>query len=368
MKRLERNAAMDNIYAEIVKALERKEKLALATLITREGSAPRAVGAKYLIRGDGTSVGSIGGGCVEAEVWQKAQNVMEKEQAGVLHFKLTAEQLAEGGLICGGNIDIFLEPLKHDFLSIYQEVMKINQKGGSALLVTLISVDGNSPGGEGSKALIKSSGEKVGFLSDGEELEEAILKENQGLLRAKKPMVMVLSSEKEDSLWEKVEVLLEPIFSEPTVYIFGGGHISQQLAPLAKMVHFKAVVIDDREMFASRERFPEADEVIVSEFEKCFDQLCIDDTSYIIIVTRGHLYDGFVLEQAVKTNARYIGMIGSKKKIRTLYQNLMKKGVTKETLDQVYAPIGIDINSETPEEIAVSIVAELIKIRGELIS
>ena len=161
-----------------------------------------------------------------------------------------------------------------------------------------------------------------------------------------------------------MEVLLEPIFAEPTVYIFGAGHVSQQLAPLAKKVHFKVVVIDDREMFANRERFPDVDEVIVSEFERCFDQLNIDDSSYIVIVTRGHLYDGFVLEQAVKTNARYIGMIGSKKKIQTLYQTFDGEGVSKETLNRVYAPIGLDINSETPEEIAVSIVAQLIKVRG----
>ena len=139
------------------------------------------------------------------------------------------------------------------------------------------------------------------------------------------------------------------------------------MVPLAKRVHFKVVVIDDREMFANRERFPEADEVIVSEFENCFDKVNIDGSSYIVIVTRGHLYDGFVLEQAVKSKARYIGMIGSKKKIRTLYQNLMEKGMAKETLDRVHAPIGIDINSETPEEIAVSIVAELIKVRGETV-
>ncbi len=174
---------------------------------------------------------------------------------------------------------------------------------------------------------------------------------------------MILSSEH-----RRMEVLLEPIFSEPTVYIFGGGHISEQLAPLVKRVHFTVVVIDDRDMFANRERFPEADEVIVSEFEKCFDQLNIDDSSYIVIVTRGHLYDGFVLEQAVKTNARYIGMIGSKKKIKTLYEILVKKGVSRETLNRVHAPIGLDINSETPEEIAVSIIAQLIKVRAEHLS
>jgi xanthine dehydrogenase accessory factor len=324
------------------------------------GSAPRAVGAKYLIRADGSSVGSIGGGCVEAEVWQEAQKVMETQKGRILHFELTSEQLAEGGLICGGNVDIFLESLEEDFLNIYQEAARIRQKGGSAILATLVSVEGDFPKGEGLKILIKTSGEKIGSLFGGVELEKKILSEGEILLKEKRQKVSVLSSEH-----RKMEVLLEPVFCEPTVYIFGGGHISVQLAPLVEKVHFRVVVIDDREMFANRERFPEVDEVIVSEFEKCFEQIEIDDSSYIVIVTRGHLYDGFVLEQAIKTNARYIGMIGSKKKIRTLYQSLKKKGISKEALNQVHAPIGLEINSETPEEIAVSIAAELIKVRGE---
>jgi xanthine dehydrogenase accessory factor len=359
---------MQDIYSEIIRALEKNQKLALATLITRVGSAPRGVGAKYLIKEDGTSLGSVGGGCVEAEVWQGAKEVMKKGKGGILHFELTSEQLAEGGLICGGNIDIFLEPLKEEFLDIYLEVLRLKQKGGSAILATLISVDGAFLKGEGSKLLIKASGEKVGSLLDGEQLEQRILEEGEVLLREKRPTVIVLGSEKKEASWKKMEILLEPISSEPTVYIFGAGHISQQLSPLAKRVQFKVVVLDDREMFANRERFPEADEVIVSEFEKSFDHLNIDPFSYIVIVTRGHLYDGSVLEQAIKTNACYIGMIGSKKKIRTLYQNLIEKGVPKEALGRVHAPIGIDINSETPEEIGVSIVAELIKVRGEAIS
>lgn len=358
---------MENIYSEIVKALEKKEKVALATLITRVGSAPRAVGAKYFIKRDGTSVGSIGGGCVEAEVWQEAQKVIEKGKGRVLHFNLTSEQLAEGGLICGGNIDIFLEPLKEEFLTIYHEVLKIKQKGGAAILATLISLDEAFLKGEGSKVLIKSSGERIGFLFDGGGLEQRILKEGESVLKEKRPKVVVFDSEEIGSEWKRMEVLLEPVFSEPTVYIFGAGHVSQELAPLAKKVHFKVVVIDDREIFANRERFPEADEVIVSEFGQCFSRLNIDETSHIVIVTRGHLYDGVILEQSVKTDARYIGMIGSKKKIKTLYNHLMGKGIPREVLDRVYAPIGLDINSETPEEIAVSIVAELIKVRGERI-
>ncbi len=351
---------MQDIYVEIEKALEKREKCVLATLISRVGSAPRAVGAKYLVKEDGASSGSIGGGCVEAEVWQEAQKAIEKKEGRILHFDLTSEQLADGGLICGGNIDIFLEPLKEDFLDIYQEAAKIRQKGGAALLGTLVSVDGEFPKGKDSKVLLKTSGEKVGSLSVGTELENKLLSEVERLLEEKKPKVLVLNSE-----GRRIEILLEPVLSEPTVYLFGAGHISEQLAPLAKMVHFNVVVIDDREIFANRERFPDADEVLVSEFENCFDRLNIGATSYVVIVTRGHLYDGIVLEQAVESKARYIGMIGSRKKIRTLYNSLMKKGIGKEILSRVRAPIGIDINSETPEEIAVSIVAELIKVRGE---
>ena len=351
---------MEEIYSEIVKALEKKEKIALATLISRVGSAPRAVGAKYLIKKDGTSIGSIGGGCVEAEVWQAAQKVIGEREGRILRFELTAEQLAEGGLICGGTINVFLEPIQEEFLNIYREAGRIRQKGGVAILATVVSVDGAFYKGEGSKALMKTSGEKIGFLPDGFDLEKKILSEAEVLLKEKRPRVFALSSKNRTA-----EILLEPVFCEPTVYLFGGGHVSEQVAPIAKKVHFKVVVIDDREVFANRNRFPEADEVIVSEFERCFDQLNIDDSSYIVIVTRGHLCDGFVLEQAVKSEARYIGMIGSKKKIRTLYQNLMEKGMKKEVLDRVHAPIGIDINSETPEEIAVSIVAQLIKVRGE---
>jgi xanthine dehydrogenase accessory factor len=358
---------MADIYREIIESLRRKEKVALATLISRVGSAPRGVGAKYLIREDGTTLGSIGGGCVEAEVWQQAQDVMEKDQAGVLHFKLTAQQLAEGGLICGGNIDVLVEPLREGFLDVYEEVLRIRERGETGVLVTLIAIDGKPPEDKACKALFKSSGEKVGFLYDGEALEQEISGEMAGLLKEKRPKVLDLRAKDEGAPWKRIEVLLEPIFSEPTVYLFGAGHVSKEVAPLAKRVHFKVVVIDDREIFANRERFPEADEIVVSDFERSFEGLRIDPQSYIVIVTRGHLYDGLVLEQAVKTDARYIGMIGSKRKIETLYRNLVAKGVPKEKLDRVYAPIGIDINSETPEEIAVSIVAQLIKVRGEAV-
>jgi xanthine dehydrogenase accessory factor len=352
--------AVEDLYAEIVKVLETKERVVLATLIHRVGSAPRAVGAKYLVKKDGTSFGTIGGGCVEAEVWQAAQEMVMKGVSKVLHFNLTSEQLAAGGLICGGTVDIFLEPLGEGVLDIYREVARIKQKGGSAVLATLVSEDQAPVHREGTKILMMRSGEKIGSLSLGEDLQKKLLKENEALLRENQPRIIAV-----DQGTKKLEILMEPVVSEPTVFIFGAGHVSQQLSPIAKKVHFKVVIIDDREVFANRNRFPEADEVIVSEFETCFDRLVIDESSYIVIVTRGHFYDGFVLEQALKTHARYIGMIGSRSKINILYKELLKKGVPETSLDRVCAPIGIDINSETPEEIAVSIAAQLIKVRGE---
>lgn len=354
---------MRDIYAEIVNALEAGDRLAMATIIRRVGSAPREAGAKYLIKGDGTSIGSIGGGCVEADVWQEAQKVIAKQEGKVLHFKLTTEQLAEGGLICGGNIDIFLEPLRESYTPIYQEVSRVRRRGGSGILATVISIDETTPGRGDVKTFIKASGEKTGSLLAGEGVEERVSQEVRRLLKTRKLEVLSVSPRREEQAWKNAEILLEPICCEPTVFIFGAGHISQQLAPLVKKVHFNVVVIDDREIFANRALFPEADEVIVSEFEKSFDQISIDDSSYIVIVTRGHLYDGLILGKAVETNARYIGMIGSKKKIQTLYRNLLDQGIPRASLDRVHAPIGLDIHSETPEEIAVSIVAELIQER-----
>lgn len=356
---------MEDIFVEILKELKEKKRAVLATLISRVGSAPREEGAKYLIKKDGSSIGSIGGGCVEADVWQEAQNIIEKGERKVIHFNLTSEQLAEGGLICGGNIKVFVEPLSEEYIPIYEEIIKIKQKGGQAILATVLSIDGKFAKLDGLKMLIKSKEESIGSISLGKEVEVKILEEVDSLLKLKKPKVIQVRSERENAEWENAEILIEPIASQPTLYIFGAGHISQQLAFLAKMVKFKVVVIDDREMFANRERFPDADEIIVSEFENSFNKINIDSSSYIVIVTRGHLYDGVVLEKAIKTPARYIGMIGSKNKIRILFKNLMEKGVSEDELKKVYAPIGIDINSETPEEIAVSIVAQLIKVRGE---
>ncbi len=158
---------------------------------------------------------------------------------------------------------------------------------------------------------------------------------------------------------------MEPIYPEPTLYIFGTGHISRYLAPLANMVEFRVVVIDDRKEYANREHFPQADDIWVRQFEGVGEGIKPDEESYIVIVTRGHLHDYTVLKEVLRKGARYIGMIGSRRKRELIYQQLRQEGYTQEELDRIHAPIGLDINAETPEEIAISIIAELIRVRAE---
>jgi xanthine dehydrogenase accessory factor len=164
---------------------------------------------------------------------------------------------------------------------------------------------------------------------------------------------------------EKQRFFIDPIFIPGTVFLFGAGHVSQQVAEVATLVKLRTVVLDDREEFANPKRFPKADQIIMLfSFDQAFANLEIDSDSYVVIVTRGHLHDKTVLEQALRTKAGYIGMIGSKRKRDMLYQTLLNEGYTQEDIDRVYCPIGLNIGGETPEEIAVSIVAELIKVRS----
>lgn len=160
-----------------------------------------------------------------------------------------------------------------------------------------------------------------------------------------------------------MDVFIEAIITDPVLYIFGGGHISFFISKFGKMLEFKVVVIDDRVEFANPERFPEADETIADDFEKALPRLMVNKSSYIVIVTRGHLLDEIVLEWAVMTDAKYIGMIGSRKKNAVIFSHLESRGVPRELLDTVHAPIGLDIKAETPEEIAVSIMAEIIMVK-----
>ena len=160
-----------------------------------------------------------------------------------------------------------------------------------------------------------------------------------------------------------MEVFIEPILSSPTLYIFGGGHVSLPVAKIGKLLGFKIAVIDDRTEYANPQRLPEVELILAEDFNKAFSKLKIDKSSYIVIVTRNHENDELVLELALGTEAKYIGMIGSKTKNKAIFSHLLAKGIPKNLLDKVHVPIGLEIYAQTPEEIAVSILAEMVKVR-----
>ena len=238
--------AIVDIYREIVRIREAGERAALATIVRRLGSTPRKDSAKMLIREDGTALGSVGGGCVEGEVWQKAREVIRSGRPHLLSFDLNNEDAANDGLVCGGRVEIFIEP----------------------------------------------------------------------------------------------------IMSEERLVILGAGHLGQAISRLAGQVDFKVTVADDRESFASPERFPEAERVVVTDFGTAFSDIPVDSNTFILIVTRGHSHDQIATEQAVQTPARYVGLVGSRRKIKLIVESLLQKGLTPEHFRNLVAPIGLPIGSE----------------------
>ncbi|MBS1859833.1 MAG: XdhC family protein [Acidobacteria bacterium] len=252
-----------DIYEELVRLRGIGQKCALATIVEVRGSIPSYESAKLLVREDGSMIGTIGGGCVEAEVWNAAREVIGSEKPKHLTFNLGQDAAYDNGLICGGQLDVFVEP----------------------------------------------------------------------------------------------------VLPVPGAFIFGAGHISKSLAKVADLAGFRAVVVDNRDSFANRERFPEAAEVHAEEYEEVFPRLAINETSYVIIVTRGHRDDMRVLKLAIATPARYIAMIGSKRKVLGVVRELEKEGVPREALERIHAPMGLDIGAVSPEEIAISVAAEMIAVR-----
>ncbi|MFH0768772.1 MAG: XdhC/CoxI family protein [Chloroflexota bacterium] len=253
-------------------------------------------------------------------------------------------------------------------IDIYKEIVKLKADGEEVALVTVVSTRGSTPREEGAKMLVKADGSIFGTIGggglEGQVIKEAIKVISQGNPKRLPFSLTNTDVEKEGQICGgEMEVFIEPIVTAPTIYLFGGGHISLPLAKIGKLLGFNIVVLDDRAEFANPDRFPEAEITMADDFTKLFPKLKIDKSSYIVIVTRSHQYDNTILEWAVGTNARYIGMIGSKTKVKTLFSHLQSKGISKELLDKAHSPIGLAINAQTPEEIAVSILAEIVSVR-----
>jgi xanthine dehydrogenase accessory factor len=253
---------------------------------------------------------------------------------------------------------------------IFEVIAGLRKKGENAVLATVVTATGSTPREAGARMLVKADGQIVGTIGGGS-LEHQAYREAMKMLGGSQPRLAHFELTNGDASREgmtcggTMDVFLEPVTPLPSLYIFGGGHISFSLARLGKMVDFRIVVIDDRPDFASKERFPEADETIAEDLTAVMNRLEINNSSYIVIVTRGHQDDTRVLEWAVKTPAGYIGMIGSKRKVATAFAYLKTKGITDAQLARVHSPVGLPIGAETPEEIAVSIIAEIVQSRRQ---
>ncbi|HBV99315.1 MAG: dehydrogenase [Peptococcaceae bacterium BICA1-7] len=344
---------MKKLYQAMLQLLKRGESFVQATILTQSGSVPRTAGAKMIILEDNSIIGTIGGGLVEASIQKLAVEVFQSRGSRTREFNLTGKEAGQMDMICGGRLEVLVEYMDASnirLINVYQYVVDSIEKRKRAVLVTPVSGSRNDCS---RPFLVGLDGSVAGEFKG----PEGWLEEFTGLAGGRYPKVLTIEGRR---------FLVEPVSTNETVYIFGAGHVAQKLALLTTMVDFRTIVLDDRKEFANRDRFPAADEVKVLEnFDYSFEGLDIDRESYLVIVTRGHVHDKTVLARSLKTNACYIGMIGSRRKRDAIYRSLREEGFTEADIKRVYSPIGLDIEAETPEEIAVSIVAELIKVRGE---
>jgi xanthine dehydrogenase accessory factor len=241
-----------------------------------------------------------------------------------------------------------------------EELARIKDQGAAAVLATVVEVQQNGAAEPGEKWLICDGKIKLGSVRR-EGLVQAVLKEAEARLREEKSKLVPLEIPAAEG---KVEVFFEVIPSPPKLIVVGAGHIAVPLAKFAKVLDFHVTVIDDRLLFANRERFPDADEVLVGEMAETVKKLPITSSTYIVLVTRGHKYDEPCLREIIHSPAKYIGMIGSRRRVKACFQRFKdEEKIAEEMIQRVYAPIGLDINTETPEEIALSILAEIVRVR-----
>ena len=351
---------MNDIFQEALSLVKAGQTAALSTIVSSNGSLPMSRKAKMLVGPDGRIVGTVGGGCLEADVWAEAREVMESGRPSLQTFVLTEKHAGDSGLNCGGNVEIFTEPLDAERSSeVLQTLSEIRQARSAAALATLVAGEQDL---EGRKMIVRADGSTVGSLGL-PEAEAAVMAELNDEEVLPEDLLKVIHVDRQA---RPTTVFLESVCPEPTLYLFGGGHVSLAIAQIACTVGFRIVVIDDRQTFSNRDRFPMADETLTLEMGSAFQHLEIDDLSYIVAVTRGHQHDKTVVEQAVRTEAAYLGMIGSRRKIALMWKELEGMGIPRDKLEAIHAPIGLDIGSDTPEEIAVAVVAELIATRRSM--
>jgi xanthine dehydrogenase accessory factor len=341
---------MKNTYEEIEELVAGGETIAAATVVTTQGSTPREVGAKMVVRPTGEILGSIGGGCGEAEVWQAAMDALKDGRRRLVTLDLTGDVALDTEMVCGGVMKVFVDLWDAGDLEILGAALEAQRAEGRFAMVTPLTTDEARP-----HLLVLVQGKTVGSVGD-HGVETSVLPSALEALQ-KGASLTLPGTETRPAIF--IEVLVTP----PTLFIAGGGHIAMPLARMGAMLGFRVVVLDDRPAFANEERFPEADEVIAGPFAETLAGYLLDGQTYVVLMTRGHAHDLECLTEVIDKPVAYLGMIGSRRRVKGVLELVKEKGHADEFLARVHAPIGLDIGSLTPEEIALSVIAEVVKVR-----
>ena len=342
---------MRDILHDLEQVIRHKKSVAFTALVETRGSTPQKAGAIMLVFPDGSQTGTLGGGCVEAEVKRKALRLIDEGKREILTCHLDGNYGWDDGLICGGRMTMLIDPVRpEEDVSYFERLSELIAADYGCTEAVLLDPEKATGGQAADRFLLDRNGEVVATRGSGD-IPEA-LHENLRPL-SERPRAYVTSG-----------ISYLPRLKRCRLLIVGGGHVGQKVAELAADVDFDVWVVDDREQYCNTDRFPQAKRLIVDNIDTALSGLEIDESTFCIIVTRGHNHDEEALYHLVETKARYVGMIGSKRKVKLIFEDLLKEGISRQALEKVRAPLGFHIGSQTVPEIAVSIVAELIAFRN----
>jgi xanthine dehydrogenase accessory factor len=348
---------MREVFHEAAELSGKGDPFVVATVVRTKGSTPQKPGAKLLVRKDGSGVGTLGGGCVEGDIWFAAKELMKRGGSALeREYELNEDLAAQDGLVCGGTMYFLIDPAYRpdDYRAYASEIEEAYDGGRAVALASIVKSSGNGGRGTGEKLFVREDGSTDGTLGSGPLDREAVRKALDLMAYGRSEYVKAADG---------IEYFVEAYTTPPQMVLCGGGHVSKAIAPLAKSLGFRVFVTDDREEFASVDRFHEADIVVAKTPEDALPQLPINANSFVIIATRGHRYDNVALEAAIETPAKYVGLLGSRRKTILIYEDLIRNGVSVDRVREVRSPVGLDIHARTPAEIAVSIMAEVLMFR-----
>ena len=324
---------MKELTKRVICAIERGERVVLCTILASSGSSPRGAGARMAVFEDGTTLGTVGGGKVEYLAAQEAMDVLQTGKTRLRAFCLAPEQVVSIGMICGGNVTIYYQLLtKEELPKLY--AMKRALAANKNTWLYLRIADGQVT--------------EFDVVDEGTAQERPELFTSRAVLQKGEPLEYA-----------------EPLQRAGRVYLFGGGHVGQALVPVLANVGFRVTVFDNRKELAVPETFPAAEEVIWGDYCNIAEKVTLTENDYVVIMTPGHQGDFDLLRQVLRTKTRYVGCIGSRHKVARTQSLLRENGISEEAIASVHSPIGLPILAETPNEIAISIAAQMIRCRAE---